>query len=369
MKKVVILKSGARNHGGLEKQTQRIFNAFTEKGAQVTLLTTGEAPSSHAKTFSVPRWPSFLRLEKFDQEVQKWLLKNPAEIVLGMDRNRFQTHLRAGNGVHRAYLESRILSEGKLKHWISTFNPLHRKILELEKEGFENPKLKKIFANSEMIRKDILEKYNVDPQKIEVIHNGVEWSEMQSDFLSWKEKKKEICDRYQLDPDGYHFLFIGNGYLRKGLDRLMEALSKLSRKDIHLTVIGKDKRMDFYQKKAKKLGLSTRFLGVVKNVLPFYQMSDALVIPSFYDPFANVTVEALSMGLFVLSSKRNGGFEILNSQNGAVIEDLWNEEEIIDRLQLALSKKKTEESSLLIRQSVEYLDFSKQLKRFVDACE
>ena len=67
------------------------------------------------------------------------------DIVFGMERNRFQTHIRAGNGVHAAFLKSRLASEGVLKYGMCLINPLHRKILELEKEGFENPKLKKIF--------------------------------------------------------------------------------------------------------------------------------------------------------------------------------------------------------------------------------
>ncbi len=55
---------------------------------------------------------------------------------------------------------------------------------------------------------------------------------------------------------------------------------------------------------------------------PFYQLADALAIPSFYDPFANVTVEALAMGLFVVSSRSNGGFEILDPSKGIIIENL-----------------------------------------------
>ena len=42
--------------------------------------------------------------------------------------------------------------------------------------------------------------------------------------------------------------------------------------------------------------------GYPDNVLKFYKIADCLVIPSFYDPFANVTVEALAMGVFVITS-------------------------------------------------------------------
>ena len=71
---------------------------------------------------------------------------------------------------------------------------------------------------------------------------------------------------------------------------------------------------------AAKLNIQRRvtFFGPQKEIRPFYQFADALVIPSFYDPFANVTVEALAMGLFVVSSKSNGGHEILISSKMAL---------------------------------------------------
>jgi UDP-glucose:(heptosyl)LPS alpha-1,3-glucosyltransferase len=92
------------------------------------------------------------------------------------------------------------------------------------------------------------------------------------------------------------------------------------------------------------------------------------VIPSFYDPFANVTIEALAMGLFVLSSKQNGGHEILTQENGKLIEDLLDLETMIDALKIAMQKKKTGKSSQLIRDSVKHLDFSNQMRTLMEAC-
>ncbi|HSX25457.1 MAG TPA: glycosyltransferase family 4 protein [Chlamydiales bacterium] len=360
-KHVVILKSRAGHCGGLEKYSARIAAAFAEKGARVSLLG-GE---------SVAKWPSFLRLEQYDRYVQTWLKNNPADLVFGMDRNRHQTHLRAGNGVHAAYLKSRIAAEGRLKYLICRFNPLHRKILELEQAGFENPALQKLFTNSHMVRSEILNYYKVDPKKIKVIHNGVEWEEMADAFQNWENKREMGFKKFGLDPSHFHFLFVGNGYLRKGLDRLLEGLSRLSTRDFHLSVVGKDKRMELYRAKAMQLGLKTqvRFFGAQSEIRLFYQMADVLVIPSFYDPFANVTVEALAMGLFVLSSKQNGGAEILTKENGAVIEDLLEPDSMVNALELTLKERKTPMSAAARRQSVASLDFSKQMRTLIEACE
>lgn len=372
-KHVVLLKSCVSSVGGLEKYASRIAARFQALGCKVTLLTNGPLPlydSIEIHTAKTWRWPAFLRMEQYDRFVSKWLKDHSADLVFGMDRNRMQTHLRAGNGVHAAFLNSRILTEGRLKWLVCQANPLHRKILELEKAAFENPLLQKLFTNSRMVKSEILARYSTDPSKIEVVHNGVEWHEMQSAFDAWPEKKPIVAKRLGLNPSLFHFLFIGNGYLRKGLAQLLKALARLKRKDFVLSVIGKDTHWEEYRALAERLELKNQviFFGSQKEIKPFYQMADALAIPSFYDPFANVTVEALAMGLFTVSSKTNGGHEILDTDNGSVIEDLTDPESITASLSSALSRPKTIGSAAKIRESVRRLDFSSQMPLLIDSC-
>ena len=372
---VALLKSKARHAGGLEKHAARIALAFAERGAKVTLLTTGvPPPSPHSaiafRSFPTLPWPPFLKMDQFDRQVQSWVKREAPDLVLGMDRNRSQTHFRAGNGVHIAYLKSRIAPEGKIKYWACRCNPMHQKILQIEKEAFESPHLRKLFANSAMVRAQLLEHYAIDPAKIEVIHNGVEWDEMQADFATWEEKKKEACLARDLDPDQFHFLFIGNGYLRKGLLPLLRALSQLRDRSFSLSIVGNEKQIPFYQQEAQRLGLTehARFFGPQANILPFYQLADALVIPSFYDPFANVTVEALAMGLFVVSSQHNGGSEVLTAKTGEIIENLLDPDSLLASLQTAMRHPKTPTSAREIRKSIRALDFSHQLGKLIEGC-
>lgn len=369
MKHVVLLKSKAQQQGGLEKAASRIANAFVEKGARLSLLTTGpeqqKATNISIIPFQTVRWPSFIRMEQYDRQVQEWIRHEKPDLVFGMDRNRFQTHFRAGNGVHISYLKSRVLTEGKWKYYSCMINPMHRKILEMEKAALENPKLKKVIANSYMVRDQILEHYNLDEKKIVVIHNGVEWQELQR---SYNERDKKIAEQFGLHPETFHFLFIGNGYLRKGLKVLLEAISQIRQKDFHLTVIGKDNHIDWFKNYAVRLGLKdkVRFFGPLNHITPFYQFADALVIPSFYDPFANVTIEALAMGLCVVSSKHNGGHEVLTDENGVIIENLMHLDSVVAALCECLSRKLIPSQ---IRNSVRDLDFSKQLDLLMKVCE
>jgi len=348
MKSIAIIKRDAAKAGGLEKYTARLIQAFEKKGCLISLVS---CPLKSRMSVS--------KVAEFDRYCSTYLSKNSHDIVLGMDRTRVQTHIRAGNGVHAANLQKRQESEGFWKGFFFSVNPLHRLLLKIEKESFEHPELKMLFTNSHMVESQILHFYKTDPKKIHVIHNGVEWNEMAADFQKWPHMNR--------DSGRYHFLFIGHNFERKGLKPLLEALSQLKDRDFQLSVVGADKNAAWFQAYTHKLKLEDHvtFFGATPSIRPYYQYADALIIPSFYDPFANVTVEALAMGLFVISSKTNGGHEILTDENGITFE---SQDELVASLETAMKKPKTWVSSLHIRNSVRHLDFSDQLAKMCDLC-
>ncbi|MDJ0651887.1 MAG: glycosyltransferase family 4 protein [Simkaniaceae bacterium] len=370
--KVTILSRRIKARGGLEKWAFRIAEGFSQKGARVTILTSDtfeeniSKPLIQTHTLPLTKWLNFRKMDQFNCLTQQWNQRHEAAIIFGMDRTCHQTHMRAGNGVHAAYLKQRKTFENYPSY--KTFlKPLNQTILKLEKEAFENPGLKVLFANSYMVKNEILEHYQVRPDKIEVIHNGAPWKDMEKDFISWVENKQKECTKQHLDPTLYHFLFIGNGYERKGLSSLLRALATLKNKEFHLSVLGKDRKIDRFIKLAKSLRLEkqVRFFGPVSDVCPFFQIADCLVIPSYYDPFANVTVEALAMGLFVVSSKSNGGHEILKEDTGTIIENLAAIDSLRTSLEHAMLAPKTWMRSQAIRESVKHLDFSNQIASYI----
>ena len=372
---VTLIKSELFRQGGLEKYTWQIARNFCELGYSLTLLTTGTFPPpfSHPllKIVSLPIQHALgvLNVWHFDKECCRYVQENPTDIVFSLDRNRAPTHIRAGNGVHAAYLERRVKEEGILKWASFACNPLHQAILHLEKKAIENPALKVLFTNSEMVKTEVLQYYSIDPCKIQVVHNGVEWQAMQQPFDQWSEQRESLCRASNLDPDALQLLFIGHNFRRKGLEKLLVALSLLPLEHFQLSVIGRDKNAPYFIRLAQRLGMEKKvfFFGTQQQALPFYQIADCLCIPSLYDPFANVTVEALAMCLFVISSKTNGGHEILNSENGTIIDDLLNPSSLVHALNIALQHRKTPQSARLIRQSVQHLDFSKQLHTLIES--
>ncbi len=375
-KKIALIKSNLSHKGGIEKYTWAMARHFCDRGISVAILTTGcwkpafEHPLLEVINLA-PHYPmSVLNLLHFDYACTRYLEKHPFPIVFSLDRNTHQTHHRAGNGVHAAYLLCRAQEEGLSKKLSFRFNPLHRAILHLEKKTFECPELRCLITNSHMVKEQIVQHYQTDPSKIQVIHNGVEWQGLQESFSAWEQGKRDAATRYGLDSDAFQLLFIGHNFRRKGLEKLLNALSKIPDRHFQLNVIGKDKDLPFFKRKVEQLHLDGKVLfhGPQASAIPFYQLADALLVPSLYDPFANVTLEALSMGLFVFSSTHNGGKEILTPENGMVIPRLDDAHAFAQVLELGMKKRKTPQSALAIRGSIEHLDFSSQLQKISDLC-
>jgi UDP-glucose:(heptosyl)LPS alpha-1,3-glucosyltransferase len=370
-KTFALIKKDFHSAGGLEKVTSHLLAALIKKGVDVSLFT---AASSHIPCTTYSYRPKGLFKAQKLRDFDAWLSRNLSplsfDVVLSMDRCSFQTHHRAGNGVHKAYLEIRSRLEGRLKQWSFAINPLHRLQLELEKKVFESDQTQTIIVNSSMVCQQILHYYKVSPSKIHVIHNGVEWKELETEFNDSLSNRKEHAIKLGLDPSVFQFLFIGHNFERKGLGSLLKALPLLSSKNFHLSIVGDDKKMESYQMLASSLGLESQvtFFGSQTSSRPFYLAADALVIPSMYDPFANVTVEALALGLFVVSSKMNGGHEVLQSHSGVIVENIHAIEELAAALEIALKHPKEPSKANRIRSSVAHLDYSFQLEKVCHLC-
>lgn len=394
MKHIAILKKNFKAQGGLEKQTLLIIGALLKKGHKISILTTKNEHSKneHSKNehlsndiyqmnilkhpnisiyFTKQSFINILNTLKFNSFCKKWIKKNRVDISLAMDRTTNQTHIRAGEGVHRSYLKNR-------KNILRYLNPKHLLLLNLEKKAFENSLLKKIIVNSNMVKEQILKYFKIDPKIIKVIHNSVEFKKNKKDFdLSKKELlakelltkgllKKQILKNLNLPQNKRFLLFASHDYKRKGLKIVLKALSLIKDLDIHLLVVGKDKNIKKYKKICEKLKIKDKitFFTNKKNLIPFYQISDILVLPTIYDPFANVVVEALSMGVYVITSKENGAGEILKDFSGYILKTKNPKE-----LAYIIKKRaflKPYPDAKKIRESIKHLDTSLQLNKLIN---
>jgi UDP-glucose:(heptosyl)LPS alpha-1,3-glucosyltransferase len=117
------------------------------------------------------------------------------------------------------------------------------------------------------------------------------------------------------------WLLVGNGFRRKGVDTALRALAGGGPADAALWVAGSDSAPP-WRRLAEELGVGSRvrFLGRRGDIEDVYAAADALILPTRYDAFANVCLEAAASGLAVVTSGANGAARWLG-EAGLVVDD------------------------------------------------
>ncbi|HEJ7991926.1 TPA: glycosyltransferase [Serratia liquefaciens] len=138
--------------------------------------------------------------------------------------------------------------------------------------------------------------------KLIVVHNGVPQTE--SDSI--KHDDSAISDCIQL-------LFVGRFDYQKGFDILSEAMLLLKDEKFHLTVVG-----DFVLESTNKNQdlPQTTYAGwlTAEQLAPYFLNADVLIIPSRWEGFAMVPLEAMSYGLPVLASNCSSFPEVVEDR-------------------------------------------------------
>ena len=206
---------------------------------------------------------------------------------------------RAGDGVHKEFLKTK-----KRK-----FNPLNLVYLYLEKKCFQNSK--KIIANSNMIKEQIIKTYHIEPSKIAVVYNGVNIKKS-----NYEKSFTKLSSEFRIKKEKKIILFVGSGFERKGVKEFLEILSKLKSKNYHALIIGKEKKLNYYKQLSNSLHLNNivSFTGARSDVNDFYAISDIFLFPTSYEPFSNVVLEAMSFHNAIFTTKQNGTHEILEDE-------------------------------------------------------
>jgi UDP-glucose:(heptosyl)LPS alpha-1,3-glucosyltransferase len=357
--KLIFIKKNFSFHGGAENYMKTLIDRLKDK-ADIHVMAGNWFETSDITFHKINHLSlsSFLSVITFNRNACNMTIRLrrtfDADCVISFERTTCQDIYRAGDGCHREWLKLREMIEPRWKKYISRINPLHIALLRIEKKLFSNTKL--IIANSNMVKRQIINHYNIPEEKIKVIYNGVDtkrFSKNTVSYRSWVRKELSIHE------DSNLILFVGSGFERKGLKTLLRAISIINQKktdksphppftkggitekDIKLIVIGRGNIKKF-KSIAKEYGIADRvlFLGPQTNIERFYAASDVFVLPTIYDPFSNATLEAMATGLPVITTKNNGASELIrDEEEGFVINNPLDYKTLSERILLALSKK------------------------------
>ncbi len=236
--------------------------------------------------------------------VRKLLKRERFDLVYTCARTAPSDFLRLSDPLHAAWLELGYRF-GKAK-W-RALRPRHRTLLWLEKQSLAQTK-RQIITNSHLVKGQLKAYYSVEESRVKVIYNGVDFKR-----FNLKKRKNRKALRKKLGLSGKKvLLFVGNDWRRKGLDLIQKILPELPSETLLLVAGGQPLRP---RKQIK-------FLGPVREIEDLYVAADLLVLPTRYDPFANVVLEALACGLPVVTSKLNGAAELIRpGETGFVVEN------------------------------------------------
>jgi glycosyltransferase involved in cell wall biosynthesis len=207
-------------------------------------------------------------------------------------------------------------------------NNVDPSIFKIETEGFLLAD--KVVTVSEYTRQIVINKHGVDPDKVEVVHNGCdaeEVKELEPTLQALKDQGKKIV------------LYHGRISIQKGVDYFVQAAKRVVAVDpnVIFVISGWGDMISQVMDQVGSMGLSEHvlFAGATweEDRDRLYQSVDLFVMPSVSEPFGLVPLEALQHGTPSIITKQSGVAEVLTH---ALKVDFWDVDEMSNQILSAL---------------------------------
>ena len=165
----------------------------------------------------------------------------------------------------------------------------------------------KSVAVGEAVNKNLKEDVGITDSR--VIYNGVVLKETD-------EQVDEI-----ISYDGIKLGCIARLSEQKGLTYLLDAMSLLTIKDIRLFIVGEGELREELENKVKELNLqdSVIFLGYRKDIVECINSFDFCVLPSVFEGFGLVAIEAFMNSKTLVATDIPGLNEVVTNKNGVLV--------------------------------------------------
>ena len=169
----------------------------------------------------------------------------------------------------------------------------------------------------------LYKKFGVPKKKIINVPNGVE------EIFFTKGDAKNFYKEWNIEPDKWDGIVVSIGRISKGkgVQNLKESVKRL--KNVLFFVAGGD---DGYLKVLKNMYnkydniiFSEKFLTPEKQI-DMYDAADVMVMPSFFEAFGIVVLEALAQGIPVLSTNKGGPSEVFNEIEAVKLVDPFDQD-------------------------------------------
>src|SRR5690606_26079848 len=191
---------------------------------------------------------------------------------------------------------------GRHAGWLS--HPLNQQIHSVE--WWLANRADELITCSKAMRAEVSHLFDIPPETIHVIHNGIEQR-------SWQVSRAEVeAARARHSNGGPLLLFFGRLEYEKGVQDLLAALPRI--RQLHpgtrLVVAGKGRHLDPLIEQARKLRIrrAVDFVGHLpdRELRAVLAGADTVVLPSRYEPFGIVALEAAAANAPLVASTAGG---------------------------------------------------------------
>ncbi len=365
MKIAVVIERMETWRGGAETSAMEIARLLTERGHDLHIITSSNAQSLPGITIHSLACPKVLRSRRtaaFARKTADFLKGQNFDVVHAISplpcadvyqpRGGLLAETMARNVATRSTASRRLL-----KRALMAMNVKQRSLIDLERQVFraDGPA---IAAVSDYVARQCGEVYGVASPRVRVVFNGIHLGD--TDAQQRQCQREEIRRDYDIPDDTLMLLFVAHNFRLKGLYPLLDTASRLvvsGFSKFRLIVAGRDNVVPL-QRRVTSLGLGglVTFVGPTKRVRSLLFGADVCVHPTYYDPCSRVVLEALSLGVPVITTAFNGAAEVIqDGREGFVIETpddvgLWARR-IEDLVSLDL-RSRMSERALALREKI-----------------
>jgi len=315
LKIAVIRRECGYSWGGAERYCAHAVRELARLGHKVTVVCSeADHLPGGVERLAIPLnvRGSILKNHLFNARVARALEGRKFDVVYGVSRVYPVDFFRVSERLHSEWMARRY-PNALIRSTLSKM-PRHALILRLERKLMADERVR-IVANSRLVADQVRKWYGTAESRIHVVYNGVDHAlfnpRLGEDAAQLKER---LC------AGGEKLLVFSAMHLwSKGFDLLVEALEQLDRDDFRLVVMGAEKGDKAAVAPAAVLR-NIEWVGRVDNPQHHYAAADLMVLPTRYDPFANVCLEAMACGTPVLTTDMNGAAELIeDGVNGFVV--------------------------------------------------
>ncbi len=319
-------------YGGLQRDFIRITRECQRRGHQVrvyTLTWEGDLPNDLEITVvPVDAMFNHVKYQKFTDWVQDALTVDPVDCVVGFNKMPGLDIYYAADSCYEEKARSQ-------RPWPYRLLPRYRHFSSYEDAVFGVRSSTEILMISKTQMPYFLKHYGTRRSRMQLLPPGISRDRIAP--LDADNLRDHIRESLGIAPNENIILFVGSGFIKKGLSRAILAVASLPdqlRARTRMLVIGEDRAKPF-EKMIKRLGLTdhVELLGGRADVPQYLLAGDLLLHPASDENAGMVLLEAMVAGIPVLATDVCGyGHYVVEAEMGALVSNPFFQEELDEKL-------------------------------------